>query len=46
MTRPEAVQTSIDSEQWFEHFKGVFMPSCATEAYEEAGGDEIITDDR
>jgi len=27
------VQTNIASELWFEHFKGVFMSECATEAY-------------
>ena len=45
MTRPAAVQTNLDSEQRCEHFKGVFMSECATEAYEEAGSDEVITDD-
>ena len=45
MTHPAAVQTHLDSEKWFEHFKGVFMSECATEAHEEAGSDEVITDD-
>ena len=39
------MQTNLDSEQWLEHFKGVFMSECATEAHEEAGSVEVVTDD-
>ena len=40
------VQTNIDSEQWFEHFKGVCVSECATEAHAEVVSDEVITDDK
>ena len=39
------VQTNIDSEQWFEHFKGVCVSECATEAHAEVVSDEVLTDD-
>ena len=45
LSRPATVQTNIDSEQWFEHFKGILMSDCAIEVLEEAGSDEVITDD-
>ena len=45
LTRPTTVQTNVDSEQWLEHFKGVFISECATEAYEGTGSDDFINDD-
>ena len=45
LTHPTTVQTNTDSEQWVEHFKGVFMSECATEVYEGTGSDDIVNDD-
>ena len=38
-------KTNIDPQQWFRHFKGVFISDCVAEAYDEADIYGAIVDD-